>query len=219
MITALARTYDQTSTHDSVMAIAESDRSHRPSCSENGGVSAESNAALIERLRAGDVAAFDAFIREQWPRLVFYLMQRVRVRDTAEDVAQEALARLWERRRTLDASSSVVAWLYQTARNLAVDELRKVQVRRRWREAEKRAEPPLPPTQLQVVEDREALDALSRVLDELPDRRREAFTLVHIQNLSIRDAAEVMGNAPQTVANQVATALAELREALKPHLD
>lgn len=182
-------------------------------------MSPESKAALIESLREGDAAAFDAFIRKQWPLLVFYLLQRVRVRDVAEDVAQDALARLWERRGTLDASSSVVAWLYQTARNLAVDELRKVQVRRRWRDAEKEAEPTLPPTQLQVVEDREVLDALRRALDALPDRRREAFTLVHMQNLSIRDAAEVMGNAPQTVANQVAAALADLRKVLKPYLD
>src|SRR5437763_499944 len=46
-------------------------------------------------------------------------------------------------------------------------------------------------------------------------RRGEAFTLVHVQELSYREAAEVMGIAPQTVANQVAAALAQLRCELK----
>src|SRR5205809_254750 len=47
------------------------------------------------------------------------------------------------------------------------------------------------------------------------DITQEAFALVHVQELSYRDAAEVMGIAPQTVANQVAAALAQLRCELK----
>ena len=39
--------------------------------------------------------------------------------------------------------------------------------------------------------------------------------LVHVQGLSYRQAAEAMGSATQTVANQVAAALAELRAQLK----
>jgi len=201
------------------MAVAGSNPSLRRSSPESEGASSESKAALIERLRQGDVAAFDAFIRERWPRLFCYLLDRVRMRDVAEDIAQEALARLWERRRTLDASSSAVAWLYQTARNLAVDELRKLEVRRRWRDAQPAGESASPPTPLQLAEHQDVLEALRRALDALPDRRREAFTLVHIHHLSIRAASEVMGNAPQTVANQVAAAVAELRTALRPYFD
>lgn len=62
------------------------------------------------RARAeGGVAAFDDFNGRQWPRLVYYLLERVRVRELAEDLAQEALARLWERRTRLDPDSSVAA--------------------------------------------------------------------------------------------------------------
>ena len=113
----------------------------------------------------------------------------------------------------------MIAWLYQTARNLAVDELRKIEVRRRWREAQPDVEFASPPTPLQAAENRDVLEALRRALDALPDRRREAFTLVHLHGLSIREAAEVMGSAPQTVANQVAAAVAELRRSLRPFLD
>src|SRR5437016_4267795 len=63
--------------------------------------------------------------------------------------------------------------------------------------------------------DHDALAALDRAIAGLPGRRREAFTLVHVQQLSYREAAEVMGIAPQTVANQVAAALAQLRCQLK----
>jgi RNA polymerase sigma-70 factor, ECF subfamily len=172
---------------------------------------------LARKLRDGDLIAFDGFVRAQWPRLVYYLADRVRLRDLAEDLAQEALARVWQHRQRLDPASSVVSYLYQTARNLAIDELRKVEVRRKWREQEQRLlfDPGEGVTPLQQVENREALDALRRALEALPQRRREAFLLVHVQQLSRGEAAEVMGNSPQTVANQVAAALVELRRALK----
>ncbi len=201
------------------MALPESNSSHDPLGSKSGGASSRWDAALVQRFREGDGAAFDAFIREQWPRLVYYVVDRVRALDLAEDIAQEALTRLWERRDTLEPTKSVLSYLYKIARNLIVDELRKVQVRRRWREEQLRGESARPLTALQLIEDREALDALQRALNALPERRREAFMLVHIQNLTVREAAEVMGNAPQTLANQVSAALAELRRALKPYLE
>lgn len=186
---------------------------------KTGDMSSGSKTSFVQRLREGDIAAFDAFIREQWPRLVYFLVDRVRALDLAEDLAQEALARLWERRSTLGPSTSALSYLYQIARNLAIDERRKLQVRVRWREEQEHAEPSRPLTPLQLLEDREALEALRRALEALPERRREAFMLVHIQNLSLKEAAEVMGNAPQTVANQVSDALAELRRKLKPYLE
>jgi RNA polymerase sigma factor (sigma-70 family) len=179
--------------------------------------------ARAERLRAGDAEAFNGFIEEHWTTLVYYLQHRVRVLEHAQDLAQESFARLWERRETIDPSKSVVAYLYQIARNLVVDELRKLEVRRRWREAGDEDWPAGGPARgmagpLQRVEEGEAMEALARGVRELSERRREAFILVHVQGLSYREAGQVMGNSPQTVANQVAAALTELRRTLAPHL-
>jgi RNA polymerase sigma-70 factor, ECF subfamily len=184
-----------------------------------GDMSSGADSALIERLRADDVAAFDAFMREHWSRLVYYLADRVRARELAEDLAQESLARLWQQRRKLDPAGSALSYLYQIARNLAVDELRKVQVRRRFRDEQRRSAAVSTLTPLQLLEDREALEALRRALDALPERRREAFMLVRIQKLSIKEAAQVMGTAPQTLTNQVSSALADLRRSMKDYLE
>jgi RNA polymerase sigma factor (sigma-70 family) len=180
-------------------------------------------ASRARRLREGDTRAFDGFIREHWAPVVFFLKQRVGQLEHAQDLAQESFARLWERRSTIDPSRSVVTYLYRIARNLAIDELRKLEVRRRWEEearlasthdaaADGAAGP------LRLMHERKALDTLAGLIEGLPERRREAFVLVHVQGLSYREAAEVMGNAPQTVANQATTALAELRLALRPLL-
>jgi len=177
--------------------------------------SAESE--LVERLRRDDETALDRLLEDRWRALVAYVLGRVGDVELAKDIAQEAFVRLWERRNTLDPGRSVVAYLYQVARRRAIDELRRQAVHARWAARERgmvsgATAGDLP---LHRLTERELLRAVKRAIAALPGRRREAFTLVHVQDLSYQQAAEVMGSAPQTVANQVAAALAQLRGALK----
>lgn len=184
-----------------------------------GGMSSGLDARLIERLRQDDVVAFETFMRGHWARLFYYLIDRVRVRELAEDLAQETFARLWQQRHKLDPYGAPLSYLYHIARNLAFDELRKLQVRRLFRDEQSRSDSQSQLTPLRLLEDREALEAMQRALDAMPERRREAFMLVRVQKLSLKEAATVMGTAPQTVTNQVSAALAELRRALKNYLE
>jgi RNA polymerase sigma factor (sigma-70 family) len=54
-------------------------------------------------------------------------------------------------------------------------------------------------------------------VDSLPLRRRQVFTLVRHYGLSYRETAAVLDLSPQTVANHLSLALADLRESLAPH--
>lgn len=173
--------------------------------------------ALAERIRRGDEQALDQLLEDRWAPLVTYVAARVGDIELAKDIAQDAFVHLWEHRRDIDPRRSVAAYLYQVARSRAIDELRKRVVRARWLEREQLGTPAAmgDGNPLRQLADREVLSILERAITGLPARRREAFTLVHVQGLSYKQAAEVMGSAPQTVANQVAAALAELRRELR----
>jgi RNA polymerase sigma-70 factor (ECF subfamily) len=56
--------------------------------------------------------------------------------------------------------------------------------------------------------------ALERAIAELAPRRREVFLLRVVHDLSYKEIADVMGTSTQTVANQLSTALRELRSRL-----
>jgi len=174
-----------------------------------------SDAELAERIRQGDERAFGRLLEARWRPLVGYLCTRVGDGELAQDIAQEAFARFWARREQLDSTRSVVAYLYQVARRCAIDELRKLEVRSRWLERERSLGLLTDSGAVAQGTDPELLATLQRAIARLPTRRREAFVLVHVQGLSYRQAAEAMGSATQTVANQVAAALAELRAQLK----
>ena len=82
------------------------------------------DADLVAAVRAGDDSAFEELYRRYHPRIA-----RVRVRDAArrrarcEDVAQEAFLSALRRMRATDAEINFKPWIYQIARNAAIDSL------------------------------------------------------------------------------------------------
>ena len=59
----------------------------------------------LEALRAGDPRALEALLQDVWAPLVRHLTGVTGSRDTAQDAAQEAFVRLWERRERWQRSS------------------------------------------------------------------------------------------------------------------
>jgi len=169
---------------------------------------------LARRLRDGESMAFNVVVAQQWRRTVAYAFALLDDRDLACDVAQEAFVRLWQARARLDPERPLVPWLLKITRNLCVNERRKLEVRWRWAAQQRQSDQVEPSTPLQDLEIRELNTAIMRAIKSLPPRRREVFTLFHLQKLSYREIAQVMDIRPQSAANHVQAAIADLRTAL-----
>src|SRR6266704_6353231 len=91
---------------------------------------------LLERLRQGDEAAFDAIFRAWYPSLVRSAESVVRSRAVAEEVVQDVMLELWRRRGSLAQESSAQAYLFRSTRNRALNHVRHERV-------EKKSEPEL----------------------------------------------------------------------------
>jgi len=176
----------------------------------------DSDLALLSRIRRADTGALAILLERHWAPVVTYVLGLLDSRDAAEDVAQETFVRLWERREAWELEGSVRALLLRVARNLSLDELRR-------RSAQERTARAAPRNALQLTPDEElekleVRTVIARAVESLPQRRREVFILVHHHGLSYREAAEVLDLSPQTVANHLTMALADLRRLLMPHL-
>ncbi len=163
----------------------------------------------LARIRAGERDTFDDLVRGTWGRIVEDVGWVTDSRDEAEDCCQEAFIRLWEhRKRWYDGSAR--ALVSRIARNLALDRRRRERFRGEW--AARTAaitEAGQAPDELAVASEYEG--RFRRALAALTPGRREVIELVRLQGMTHRQAAEVLGISPQTVANRMTLALADLR--------
>jgi RNA polymerase sigma-70 factor (ECF subfamily) len=176
---------------------------------------------LVRRLGESDASALKRLLRLYWENIVRYALHIVNSQDIAEDVAQEAFVRLWSHRERWQGMHSVRPVLYRIARNLALNEVRRLSTFQRWLQrirADASATDTAPgPYQDTISAELDAV--MRRAVDALPERRREIFILVRFHRLSHHEAGEVLGITAQAVSNQMSRALAELHAALDPHLE
>ena len=173
---------------------------------------------LVRRLREGDTFAFETILRRYWGPINAYLLRLLDSADAAEDIAQRAFCQLWDRRASWQEEGSLRGLLYRIARNFAVSDRRRTDAEARSAAVHADRRPPSA-TPLALLEDQQLREALDRAVQQLPPRRREAFVLRCIHDLSYKEIAAIMETSPQTVANQLSQALTTLRGSLAHLLD
>jgi RNA polymerase sigma-70 factor, ECF subfamily len=171
---------------------------------------------LMAAVQCGDEDAFERLVEKLWGRTLQYARALTGDRDRAQDVAQEAFARLWKKRSAWVPTGSVRVWLLRTAKNVVLSEQRKANVRWAWVLRVSREDVRSPPTPLQEAERSELRSAILDAVDKLSPRRKEAFVLFHLQGFSYRETAKIMMVREQTVANYLQAAVGDLRIALAP---
>lgn len=175
------------------------------------------DAFLARDIADGDAAALDRLISRYWIPLASYASRILDDMPLAEDVVQSVFIRVWERRESW-RPRSVKASLYLTTRNLSLDFIRSREARRRRERAFGAQRAHRSPTPLDLLDEHEVARTVDAAIQALPDRRREAFTLVYLKELAYAEAAEVMGVSRKTIGHHVSAALTELRQSLDPLL-
>jgi RNA polymerase sigma-70 factor, ECF subfamily len=173
---------------------------------------------LLDRLRRGDQAAFDAIFRAYYAQLVFAAREMLRSEAAAEDIVQDIMLVLWRRRESLVVEDSLKGYLYRSTRNRALNALRHEKVKDRSEPGVVASMPP-PPSAGRAVEETEIDAAVQAAVNELPERCREVFVLSRVHNLRYSEIASTMGISVKTVEAQMGKALRLLRERLKPWLE
>ncbi|RKT35132.1 RNA polymerase ECF family sigma subunit [Roseovarius halotolerans] len=149
-----------------------------------------SDDALLVLFANGDRAAARALTLRLTPRVLAHAQRLLGNAAEAEDVAQEAMLRLWKVAPDWrQGDAKVTTWLYRVVANLCTDRLRKAR--------------PLPldaaPEPLDTAQGADAalqgaarVDALQKALVRLPRRQRQAVVLRHLEDLGNPEIAGIM---------------------------
>ena len=161
-----------------------------------------SDEALLVLYANGDPGAARALTLRLTPRVLGFAARMLSDRTEAEDVAQEAMLRLWRMAPDWQQGEARVAtWLYRVASNLCLDQLRRSRPRGLGDVAE--PEDTTPGVISRMIEADRVL-ALDGALAALPDRQRQAVVLRHIEGLSNPEIAAVMDIGVEAVESLVA---------------
>jgi RNA polymerase sigma factor (sigma-70 family) len=144
--------------------------------------------------------------RDLYPRLVGALGLLCGDGGVAEDLAQEALARLWERWPTTRRPEHPMAWCYQVGANLARSAARRRTIEQR---VLRRVEDDSPTAD--TAESVTAVLVVRAAVLQLPIRQRQVIVARHYLGLTVRETALAMRCAPGTVTALTHQAMASLR--------
>ena len=170
---------------------------------------AASDAELVNRCRAGDPAAWDALV-DRYARYVYAIATRVyRLGpEDAEDVFQEVFTRVFERLDTLRDGDALRPWLAQTARNCAVDTLR--------RSGREIAVDELPDESDEGLARLDEALTVHAALDRLSPDCHEILDRFFCRDESYRTISADLDLPAGTIASRIARCLARLRDVLEP---
>jgi len=181
---------------------------------------------LVERVQAGDQAAFDILVLKYQNKIIKLVNRYVHDPDEAMDVAQDAFIKAYRALGRFRGESAFYTWLYRIAINTAKNHL--VAMRRR------------PPGSDIDAGDAEQYDGgaglreydtpehlllkdeiqatIAKVIDELPDDLRTAITLRELEGMSYEEIAEAMDCPIGTVRSRIFRARDAIDTRLKPLL-
>ena len=176
-----------------------------------------SDEQLLQLMRTGDEAAFEALYERYWEILFLTATRALRNADEAADVVQDVFINFWKRRFDLEIQTSLQAYLQTATRNKAIHYIEKNITRQDFltllTDTSVRHLGSAPPeVQLQL---KQVQEVIHRAVKSMPERMRQVYELSRHEGLSYKEIAEAMNISPETVKKQIKLALATIRTALK----
>lgn len=138
-------------------------------------------------------------------------------RTEAEDITQETLVRVWERRKEWPQIENIQAWCMTIARRLALDAVEKAKIHAE-REAEvadyQRSAISSPAPADEALDRRQRVEAVRRLISQLPEVQRTIIELRDIEGLRYDEIAQLTGISETQVKVYLHRARKKIREQL-----
>lgn len=171
---------------------------------------------LIIRAQSGDRQAFGELVYLHQKGMINVVFRLCGERELAEDAAQEAFIRAWQKLPSYRPAASFRSWLYRIATNIAIDVLRrekqmvdvdKIQILDPSKGAEEK-----------IIQHQKGERVQAAVL-ALPEASRKVLVLREFQNFSYQEIAETLEIPMGTVMSRLNYARKSLRKSLKKLLE
>jgi RNA polymerase sigma-70 factor (ECF subfamily) len=191
----------------------------------------DADAPLVERVKLGDVKAFEMLVVKYQRRIERLIGRMVRDVDLVPDIAQETFIRAYRAIPRFRGESAFYTWLYRIAVNTAKKALMEIKrdplvsesalASREDEDETSRVENELTDgeTPDAVLASRQIAAAVNSAIESLSEDLRQAITLREIEGLSYEEIAELMNCPIGTVRSRIFRAREAIAARLRPLVD
>ena len=176
---------------------------------------------LIGRFQAGDERAYVELVNRYKDRLFNFVVQFLGDVEQAEDVVQDTMIRLYEKKHYYKEIAKFSTWIYTIARNLANTELRKRKRRKttylsQMSKEERQYEIPAIQDDVdQSLHNEFIQDRIKSAISKLPEHYKMVIILRDIQELSYDDISNIVGVPLGTIKSRINRARLQLQADLQ----
>ncbi len=169
--------------------------------------------SLITALQNDDPSAFQVLFNRYWKDLYRSAYTRLKDQSEAEDIVQDIFTDIWERRYTLDIATSLPGYLQNALKFKIIRMLSRADLHKKAVEHLLYRMTEMETTILDVLVIADVEQTLSQAISLFPENMRKIFVL-RGEDYSIREIAEALGLAEQTVKNNMTESLRRLKVVL-----
>lgn len=173
-----------------------------------------SDEELFLRIQEENTMAFDVLFNRYWERLYRAAFARLNNTDDAQDVVQEVLIRLWNKREKTQIKTTLENYLQGAIRLQVIDHFRSRKVREHQLQEALQRINILEESISDVTDYLELEQTLEAAVNQMPKMLKDIY-LLRSENMSVHEIAQRLGLADQTVKNYISEVLRRLRVALK----
>ena len=166
---------------------------------------------LIEQAQQGDIAAFELLIAQHQKRVYNLAWRLTNDKYQAQDIAQEALVRVFRSIKNFRGDSSFSSWLYRIVHNAFLDDLKKSQRKYDAKhvsldDQEGFVNATRADTQVDISEEQILKNVVGQALAKLPLKLRISLLLYELQGFSYEEISEIEGASLPAIRSRIAKA-------------
>jgi RNA polymerase sigma-70 factor (ECF subfamily) len=169
---------------------------------------------IIRRIRNGDVGQFESLFRSSYVSLVRYGRTLIKDDDTAEEIVQDLFFRLWQDKEKLQIESSLNGYLFRSVHNRCLHYIEHNKVVARHAEEMSYQQEESQESPSDILNYKELQEKIARILEKLPARCGQIFTMSRFDGLKYTEIAEKLSVSIKTVEANMGRALKEFRKEL-----
>ena len=175
-------------------------------------------ALLVKELQKGNKNTFEMVFKKYYSSLCVYVNKYCRNESTAEEIVSRFFFNFYEKRETLQISTSLRSYLFRSVRNTALNYLRDNSKLVSDNVSDDLFELNITETVHETLLGKELEEVINKAIDDLPEQCKSVFVKSRFEGKKYKEIAEELNISVNTVETQMSRALRKLRVELKEYM-